>query len=116
MAKKKRIKKRASEKSEAREGQDRVGKEKARKSRPKEKGKGKKKGNGEGEYEELGGVGDTTQRRVGQRGPSRGGGNSDTGRGRGQGKGRQAAPETTKLYADPRLFRGRRAERSGSLA
>lgn len=74
MAKKKRIKKRASEKSEAREGQNRVGKEKARKSRPKEKGKGKKKGNGEGEYEELGGVGDTTQRRVGQRGPSRGGG------------------------------------------
>lgn len=35
-----------------------MGKEKARKSRPKEKGKGKKKGNGEGEYEELGGVGE----------------------------------------------------------
>lgn len=115
MAKKNRGKESVRVKREAREGQDRVGKGKAGKSRPKEKGKVRKKGVG---------------RRVRRAGRSWGhdpatgraarakprGWNPDTRRGRGRGKGRQAAPETTKLYADPRLFRGGRAERSGSLA
>lgn len=81
--------------------------------------KGKKKGGGEGEYRALGGVGETPERRVGQRGPSRGGGiqtPSGGGGGGTVGGGRQAAPETTKLYIDPRLFPGGSAERSWSLA
>lgn len=80
--------------------------------------KGKKKRGGE-RVRALGGVGETPERRVGHRGPSRGGGIQTPGGGGGGGTvggGRQAAPETTKLYRDPRLFPGASAERSWSLA
>lgn len=81
--------------------------------------KGKEKRGGEREYEALGVVGETPERRVAHRGPSRGGGIQTPGGGGGGGTvggGRQAAPETTKLYIDPRLFPGGSAERSWRLA